>query len=280
MDSTIEVKVFDDMGHLNYTPLSLPEYVLNQIKKSVKATYPVVRGQTICSYCLLPNVSKKQRINNYVINYELEHLKPEEMPIAKYIDGSNFLCVIDNIFTPQECQNLIEKANNIQTGDKNKAWHQADTGGNYMRVIMVDRQLSNLLWERIKPFLPMNRDSKYKNYKLVYLNDYFRFSRYREGGKFPLHCDGKNYDASRPQESEGYSTESLFTLNIFLNDGFEGGETDFFENNNDITLRTSVKPKAGRGALFWANQYHRGNTVKSTDKAEFKYLLRTDVMGC
>lgn len=38
------------------------------------------------------------------------------------------------------------------------------------------------------------------------------------------------------------------TLNIFLNDQFDGGETDFFYENK--TKRLSAKPKPGRAALF------------------------------
>jgi len=44
--------------------------------------------------------------------------------------------------------------------------------------------------------------------------------------------------------------------------------------NNAETLRYSAKPKSGRGALFWAKQYHCGNKVIKGNK----YLLRIDVM--
>lgn len=275
----IIVKVFNDMGHLNYHPNSLPNYITNQIQNDVKATYPVIDGITLCIYKILPNVPQKRQMDNYVIEYELDKIKLEDFPVGKQIPGNNFLCVIDNLFTPAECQNLIIKANNVQNEGYNKSWHPANTGGGYMRVMMIDRDLSNQLWSKIKKFLP--RDLMFNGYKLVYLNDHFRFSRYKKGGKFPLHCDGSNYDASRPEESGGYSTQSLLTLNIFLNDGFLGGETDFLEHNSqgELTLRETVKPKVGRSALFWANQYHRGNEVIPTDDVEFKYLLRTDVMG-
>ena len=75
------------------------------------------------------------------------------------------------------------------------------------------------------------------------------------------------------------------TLNIFLNDDFGEGGTDFFERvrtqnedgsyNLDFKLRYRVEPKAGRGALFYAKQLHRGNVVGN----DYKYLIRTDVMG-
>ena len=137
--------------------------------------------------------------------------------------------------------------------------------------------MANSLFEKLKTHIP----NTYLGFNLLYINDHFRFSKYNVGGIFPLHKDGTNYDAGRVEEYDGYSTESIFTLNIFLNDDFEGGETDFFEtdqtNNEDhiMKLRFSVTPKTGRGALFYAKQYHRGNEVS----VPYKYLIRTDVMG-
>ena len=176
-----------------------------------------------------------------------------------------YLKQIDDIFSQEECKKLIERANK-------EGWHLPETGGSYMRSIIVDRELADSLFTKLKSHIP----DTYLDYKLLYINDHFRFSRYNTGGIFPVHKDGTNYDASRTNEYDGYSTESVFTLNIFLNDDFEGGETDFFEQyENELKLRFRVEPKAGRGALFYAKQYHRGNKVLSP----YKYLIRTDVMG-
>jgi predicted 2-oxoglutarate/Fe(II)-dependent dioxygenase YbiX len=136
-----------------------------------------------------------------------------------------------------------------------------------MRSIIIDEVLSIDLFSRIKPHLP----ETYNGYTLEYLNSHFRFSKYDKNGKFPIHVDGKNYDEKK--NKEGYNYESLMTLNIFLNDDFEGGQTDFFFK--DFKLRYSVEPKAGRGALFYHKQLHRGNKVLQP----YKYLIRTDVMG-
>jgi superfamily II RNA helicase len=189
------------------------------------------------------------------------------------VEKDEFLVQLDHFLSDKECRNLLQRANTVINDDiGNRSWHLPETGGKYMRVLMIDRPLADNLWDRVKSSVPhISGVAQYKGYKLLCLNDHFRFSRYNKGGYFPLHCDGKNYDNSRPELSE-YSLESLFTLNIFLNDDFEGGATDFF---NDSELRLSVKPQTGRAALFWADQYHQGNTVD----IPYKYLLRTDVMG-
>ena len=197
------------------------------------------------------------------------------------VNGDHELWVLDNLLSSEECTNLIDKANQIKNDSKgNLAWHLRILNGNagrYSRVIMIDPDLADYMWDKIKVLLP----EKINGFKLLYVNDHFRFSRYHKGGYFEIHKDGKNYDKSRPELSNGRQTESLLTLNIFLNSEGEynlvGGGTSFFDEKrkNNMKLRTTVNAKAGRAALFWAHQYHKGDIVESG----CKYLLRTDVMG-
>lgn len=112
---------------------------------------------------------------------------------------------------------LIDKANSIKTEGGNMGWHQPGTGGKYLHVLMIDKDLADDLWVRVRPHLPLTiQDDNGVEYKLLYLNSHFRFSKYRKGGIFPLHTDGKNYDNDRMELTNGDSAESLFTLNIFL----------------------------------------------------------------
>jgi len=210
---------------------------------------------------------------------------------ANEVPGRYFLNVIDNLLSPDECHELIKHAHGIQNDDAgNRSWHEPGTAGKYKRSIMIDSAYADNLWERIQGLKILPETFTGENgtrYKVLYLNSHFRFSRYTKGGLFSLHCDGKNYDNSRPELTDGYATESLLTLNIFLNDKnsipeplLEGGHTDFFETdaggfNFHERQGGSVAPRAGRAALFWADQYHRGNKVTQGHK----YLLRTDVMG-
>jgi len=87
----------------------------------------------------------------------------------------------------------------------------------------------------------------YLGYKIVGLNNRFRFSRYKVGGEFTMHCDDVNYD--------DVGNRSMLTLNIFLNDktgpceNLGGGSTSFYYE--DLELRKCVEPVAGLGALFY-----------------------------
>lgn len=171
--------------------------------------------------------------------------------------GEPFLLQIDNIFTKDECHQLIERASlNGMTEVKRTNYAKYD------RTIIVDEDLANRLYMTYKDRFPPSIRGMVPSH----VNSTFRFSKYNEGGEFKIHKDGIN------QDSRG--GRSIATLNIFLNDDFEGGETDFYKDDQ-TTLRYSAAPSPGRGMLFDSQQYHCGNMVKNG----IKWLIRTDLMS-
>ncbi len=168
---------------------------------------------------------------------------------------SKFLQVHDNIFTKEECQQLIKHFDSSKT-------KFIDRGiAEYYRLEEDSDSMAQTLLEKIRPHLP----SHYQGGRLMCLNTHFRYSKYEHGMKFGQHRDGMN------QDRNGY--RSVITFNIFLNDDFQGGETDFFDDSRNLIL--SAQPKSGRAALFDRGILHRGNKVLNG----CKYLLRTDVMS-
>ena len=55
---------------------------------------------------------------------------------------------------------------------------------------------------------------------------------------------------------------------MYLNEGFEGGETEF------VIPHEIIEPLGGTMLLFAHSQLHKGNPVPNG----IKYVLRTDVM--
>lgn len=171
---------------------------------------------------------------------------------------NKYLKVFDNILSPEECEKLIE---HFDSESKSSDIKYIDRGiANYFRLEENNNTLSETLWNKIKDYIPRH----YAGGELVRLNKHFRFSKYEPGMRFDMHRDGTNQDS--------YGNRSVLTLNIFLNNAFSGGETDFF--NEDKSLYYSTKPKQGRAALFDGSWLHCGNEVSEG----CKYLLRTDVM--
>ncbi len=84
-----------------------------------------------------------------------------------------------------------------------------------------------------------------------------RFYRYAPGQRFKMHKDG-------PWLEGGLF--SKLTFMVYLNDGFEGGETDFRD--------FKVVPKTGSALLFIHDTWHEGAAVTQG----VKYVLRSDVL--
>lgn len=166
---------------------------------------------------------------------------------------NKYLKVIDNIFTKEECDQLIKHF------DSSKSKFIDRGIAEYYRLEEDSNEMANKLWNKIKQHVP----KYYNNKELFCLNTHFRYSKYEHGMEFGRHRDGIN------QDKNGY--RSVLTLNIFLNDTFNGGETDFFDDAGNLVL--SAKPTPGRGTLFDANILHCGNKVLNG----CKYIIRTDV---
>jgi len=108
----------------------------------------------------------------------------------------------------------------------------------------------------LKEYVPAEVDG----WRAVGLNEQFRIYRYKDGQQFKTHPDG----AFKRNEQE----HSKITVIVYLNDDFEGGETEF------VMPHEIVEPEAGKLLLFAHGQLHKGNPVpKGT-----KYVFRTDVM--
>jgi hypothetical protein len=131
---------------------------------------------------------------------------------------------------------------------------------NNARVLYDNPALAAAWWTRARPFLPAYLDG----WDAVGLNERFRFYRYDVGETFAPHYDG--------YFRKGIGERSWLTFLVYLNDGFEGGETGFYRP--DGQPRFSVTPECGKALVFAHRQLHDGKVVSRGRK----YVLRTDVM--
>ncbi|PWN68673.1 oxidoreductase, 2OG-Fe(II) oxygenase [Chryseobacterium phosphatilyticum] len=123
------------------------------------------------------------------------------------------------------------------------------------RLMIFDNNLAEGLFKRATEFLP----PKHEGLSLLNFNEMFRVYKYSEGQRFKMHRDGSFIRNEKEK--------SFYTFLIYLNDDFEGGETEF-EN-----LFTIV-PKKGTALVFYHPLRHEGKALISG----LKYVLRTDVM--
>ena len=97
---------------------------------------------------------------------------------------------IFNLLSEKECQEWIEKAENIGFTNAPVSTTKGDELNsavrNNSRVIIDDSTWSEVLWERIKKYVP----KKIGAWKADSVNDKFRIYRYQKHQQFKKHSDG------------------------------------------------------------------------------------------
>jgi hypothetical protein len=168
---------------------------------------------------------------------------------------------VDGTLGPAECAAYVER---IRAGDREVAPIVGKHGGaeidnavrNNTRVMWDDADEARGLLDRVAADVP----ARLSGMELAGANPRLRLYRYGPGERHGAHWD-------TVVELEG-GVRSLVTLVFYLNDGFEGGETDFPE------LERRVVPRAGRALLFQHRILHEAGRVRAGEK----YVLRTDIL--
>jgi predicted 2-oxoglutarate/Fe(II)-dependent dioxygenase YbiX len=180
----------------------------------------------------------------------------------------------DNLFTvagllsADECRSLVERGEVI--GFDKAAVRTAfgpkmrsDIRDND-RAAFTDPELAASLWERCRPFVPLELEGG----EAIGLDDAFRFYRYDPGQQFKRHKDGV--------VERTPSVRSRLTCLFYLNDGFTGGETVFYSAESIEGVRPEVVrvvPQMGSALFFLHEWWHEGRILEEGRK----YVLRSDV---
>src|SRR5262245_28972246 len=127
---------------------------------------------------------------------------------------------------------------------------------NNTRVMWDDEDEANGLLAKVAATVP----TELSGMRLAGANPRLRLYRYGPGERHGVHWD--------TVVELGGGVRSLLTLVFYLNDGFEGGDTDFPE------LGQCVAPRAGRALLFQHRILHEATQVLEGEK----FVLRTDVL--
>ncbi len=180
------------------------------------------------------------------------------------IDGHKIFLIHD-FLTVQECDEFISLSEDAGYDDAPLTTVAGPVVNkdvrNNARYMMDDPFLAVLLWSRAQPFIP----PELEGWKALGLNERFRFYRYDRGQRFDVHLDGH----FRRDNGE----QSQLTFMVYLNDGFEGGATTFYDQEGSRPT-ANVEPRTGTALVFVHRQWHEGGPVIDGRK----YVLRTDVM--
>ena len=176
-----------------------------------------------------------------------------------------YLSLINNVFSDEECNNLIIHSENIgfvqasSYTDKYKKEHYFLEIRKSLRCIIDSIDFAKIIYKRIAHIIPNN----YKDMEFSEINPRFRFLKYTSGDHFAKHTD-EHYKNDKNEIS-------LITVLIYLNNDYEGGNTKFlFDNSTEI----SITPKIGLICLMDQNILHEVPTLING----VKYIIRTELM--
>jgi len=187
------------------------------------------------------------------------------------IDGYTVIEIKD-LITHEECDHIIKLAN--QKGYVDSEVYN-DNAANNSKTGDLDKKyrLSKTCWIENKedPLVEKIADISVYMTKIPRENqEALQVAKYDINGKFDSHYDCCVYnDKEKCRIMNGNAGERRSTLMIYLNDDFEGGETEF----EKIGLK--IKPEKGKAILFWStddngkmieNSLHRGNKVTKGTK--------------
>lgn len=213
--------------------------------------------------------------------------------------NKTFFGQVKELLTKEECKQIIKKASKYEFKPLDHAYSKEVRDSK--RLCILDNDLEELLWKRLEP-LVTNISFKMRPFGFdvngewspFMINNCFRLSSYEKNSKgFKEHFDS--------QLSLSSELKSIFTLVIYLNSDFEGGETVLYERKppsskdlispqgiegktfqEEIQMNGGIKkykkflikPELGKGILFNHDTLHSGEPVQSGTK----YIIRTDIV--
>lgn len=179
------------------------------------------------------------------------------------------LWTVPDLFSAGECESVVASVRGAEwlAATVNRAEGRAvdEKVRNNSVAIVRDASLGEELFRRVRPHVPARMSAELGGKGRVEMEACgvfvpLRVYRYDVGQHFGLHEDQSYFGPS--------GEVSLLTLLVYLNEGFEGGETEFPEQDRTITAKT------GTALLFQHRVLHTGRRIQ----AGTKLVLRTDVL--
>lgn len=197
-------------------------------------------------------------ITKYTPNEVQMFTKDKDVEVIRH-EGPNGYVVTEmkGLFTKEECASLIKFAKS-QGLTESQVWSFDQNSGN---VTDKTHRKSKQVWippadnEVVKKASDI---SQFITGLPVSHQEMVQIAMYEKGGMFNAHfdaCYGEDKDyCEKMNHSSG---ERRSTLLIYLNDEFDGGETEF------VNIGVKIKPETGKGILFW-NTYTDDSVIEES----------------
>ncbi len=215
------------------------------------------------------NVKSLKNVENIDKNMEPQEFTNQALKIQKHPFGNYEIWEIDNLLTNSECEELIRYATSKGL-EESSVWNHTAQGNEKE----TDHRRSHQTWlknEEHEVAAKLSRISEEITGVPMENQEQLQVARYDIHGMFNDHYDACD-SVLNPENCEKMNRgcgQRRTTLLVYLNDDFEGGETEF------VLVPFKCKPKTGKAILFWnvdehdiliKEAKHRGNQVLKGNK--------------
>ena len=193
-----------------------------------------------------------------------------------------------NLLSEKESDSIVKIAENLGFHEDSPVSLSRDIRHNDNLNWVVSEFIDDVIWARSKDWIT----ESFGEQSAKGINARFRFYRYKTGDYFKPHTDG-GWPGSRVIGGELIADAypglfSQYTCLIFLNDGYEGGSTQFFVSKSDPKKPAKatddvniISVKTPKGAVLCfphgmppLHCLHSGESITSGTK----YIIRTDIL--
>jgi hypothetical protein len=238
----------------------------------------------------IPKFDKNLRIHeggfSHLLDFNYDYKR--NIKISYPIIGEeDEVMILENLLTKEECEMLMKTS--TEEGFVGIEGFLFEIRNNAKRRTF-DPVMSQTMFDRLYDLIPLKTIVIDEcRWDLCKFMNYWRYLKYQHGQLFQPHFDGSKKFAD--EINENYEM-SVYTLNIYLNDGFGGGGTRFFMNCKENPkvydwdeagpVTHVIKPKQGSALLFnHCNKgfLHDGETLNTENtEVKEKFLLRADLI--
>lgn len=171
----------------------------------------------------------------------------------------NGIYTFDDLFTSTEITQFLNLINN--SSNEKPFFLNAE----FKNSKLICPDISHLIGQRVLSHF--ENEHKYDYNESFNTCNIIYYSKIKIGQPFSIHTDTGSYF------NKSTNTCSRFTILLYLNDDFNGGFTQFY--NNDLKKTHCIIPKKNKTLLFDINLFHSANPVESGTK----YWIGTELIG-
>ncbi|CAF1417215.1 unnamed protein product [Didymodactylos carnosus] len=217
------------------------------------------------------NLSLSVATHDNSMTEEKDGIIKQNIKLPGDCDNGRLAFVLLNVFTKEECQAYIDLTEakgyipaltHFGRGVKRLVPHYRNND----HCIIDSVEIMSIIWQRVRSYIPKEWNN---NYQILSLNECLRFLRYDVGQRFEAHVDSAYRRKNRSHE------RSFLTIQVCLNEGFQGGATTFIDPGGpNPKADMSYIPKQGMVLAFEHCLLHEESALISGRK----YTIPTDVM--